>query len=107
MTLDGYGTFPTTLYLKPADPAPIQALYRAIHAQFPDYPPYRGAFGSETITPHLTIGEFKTEAERESVSLPPYQPISFPVKRLHVIAGVEREAIPWITHDVIPLGQPT
>jgi 2'-5' RNA ligase len=104
VTLDGYGYFPTALYMKPVDPTPIQALYRAVHAQFPDCLPYGGAFGSETITPHLTVGEFKTEAERRAVSPPPYEPISFTVNRLHVIAGVEHEPLPWITHDVIPLG---
>lgn len=106
VTMDGYGAFPTVIYMKPADPAPIQALYRAVHAQFPDYPPYHGAFGSDTITPHMTLGEFKTEAEREAILLPLYEPISFPVNRLHVIAGSEHAALPWITYDVIPLGQP-
>ncbi len=104
VTLDGYGHFPTTTYLKPRDPEPIKATFRAIHAAFPDYPPYRGAFGSDDITPHMTVGEFRSVAEREQVIYPPYEPITFRVRRLHLVVGVERMAIPWITHDVIPLG---
>ncbi len=107
VTLDGYGHFPTVVYLKPANPAPIKALFRKIYAAFPDYPPYRGEFGRDEITPHMTVAEFKSEAEREAVTLPTFAPISFKVRRLHLIAGVEHEPIPWITHDVIPLGGTT
>jgi len=105
LTLDGYGHFPTVTYLKPADPEPIKAIFRRIHAAFPDYPPYRGAFGGDDITPHMTVGEFKSEAERVKVVFPPYVPLTFEVRRLHLIIGVEREPIPWVTHDVIPLGK--
>ncbi len=77
VTLDGYGHFPTATYLKPVDPEPIKALFRAVHAEFPQYPPYRGAFSSDDITPHMTVGEFKTEAERQAAEFPPYAPISF------------------------------
>ena len=31
ITLDGYGHFSTTTYLKPADPTPIKAIYQRIH----------------------------------------------------------------------------
>jgi 2'-5' RNA ligase len=103
--LDGYGYFPRTTYLQPVYPSPIKALFRRIHAAFPDYPPYRGAYGSEDITPHMTVGEFATEAEREQAVFPPYAPITFRVRCLHLIVGVEHQPIPWITHDVIPLGK--
>lgn len=105
VTLDGYGHFPTTTYLKPRDPAPIKAAFQAVHAAFPDYPPYRGAHGNDDITPHMTVGEFRSEAEREAAAFPAYEPITFSVRRLHLIVGVEHEAIPWITYDVIPLGK--
>ena len=105
VTLDGYGHFPTTVYLKPRDPEPIKASFHAIHAQFPNYLPYRGAFSSDDITPHMTVGEFRSEADRERAILPTYEPITFAVRRFHLIVGVEREPIPWITHDVIPIGK--
>jgi 2'-5' RNA ligase len=105
LTLDGYGHFPTVVYLKPADPAPIKALFQRIHAMYPEYPPYRGAFGNDDITPHMTVGEFPSEIDRAKANFPPYEPITFRVNRLHLICGVEHEPIPWITHDVIPLGR--
>jgi 2'-5' RNA ligase len=105
VTLDGYGHFPTTTYLKPRDPEPIKAMFQRIHAAFPDYLPYRGAFGNDDITPHMTVGVFTSEAECEQAIYPPYEPITFQARRLHLIVGVAYEPIPWITHDVIPLGK--
>ncbi len=104
VALDGYGHFPTVIFLKPADPQPIQALFQRVHGAFPGYPPYRGTFGNDEITPHMTIAECRSEAERKAIVLPPFAPITFTVRCLHLIVGVEREPIPWITHDVIPLG---
>src|SRR5450432_2499221 len=65
VTLNGYGQFPTVVYLKPANPEPIKALFQLVHAQFPTYPPYQGMFGSDDITPHMTVGEFENEAARD------------------------------------------
>jgi hypothetical protein len=45
--------FPTTLYLVPQPSATFARLTEAIVRQFPDYPPYGGAF--DTIVPHLTV----------------------------------------------------
>ena len=104
LTLDGYGHFPTVTYLKPANPEPIKAAFRAIHAEFPDYPPYGGAFGNDDITPHMTVGEFESQAARDQAVYPTYEPITFQVSRLHVIVGVNSEPIPWICYDVIRLG---
>lgn len=104
VTLDGYGHFPTASYLKPADPEPIKALFQRIHLSFPQYAPYRGAYGADDITPHMTVGEFGSEIERAAADFPPYKPVSFRVSNLHLIVGVEQEPVPWITHDVIPLG---
>ena len=103
--LDGYGYFPRTTYLRPANPSPIKALFRRVHAAFPEYPPYGGAFGEDEITPHMTVGEFASESERQQAVFPPYAPLTFSVRCLHLIVGVEHEPLPWITHDVIPLGR--
>ena len=101
ITLNGYGHFSTTTYLKPVDSQPIQALYRKLFAAYPNYPPYRGAFGTENITPHMTVGQFGSEIERAAADFPPYDPITFRVHNVHLIVGVEHEPTPWITHDVI------
>ena len=45
--------FPTTLYLVPQPSAAFARMTEAIVRQFPDYPPYGGAF--DTIVPHLTV----------------------------------------------------
>ena len=49
------GRFPTVVYLAPDPPEPFNRLTEAIHARFPDFPPYEGAF--EVVIPHLTIVE--------------------------------------------------
>jgi 2'-5' RNA ligase len=49
------GRFPGVVYLAPEPAAPFSALTEAVHARFPGFPPYDGAF--ETVVPHLTITE--------------------------------------------------
>lgn len=103
ITLEGYGSFPTVSYMKPANPAPIQALFREIFWKFPQYPPYRGQFGNQ-LTPHVTVGEFESEAAREAAALPAYTPFTFTARRLHALIGEDGKGIPWITEAVIPFG---
>ncbi len=105
ITLRGYGQFPGVTYLQPADPTPIQAIFRAVYAAFPDYPPYEGQFGDETISPHMTVGTFADEAAQQAANFPAYEPLTFRVERLHLIYGNVREALPWLTYDVIPLAK--
>ena len=42
------------LWLAPDDPAPFVELTRLLYAEFPDHPPFGGAFAE--VVPHLTIG---------------------------------------------------
>lgn len=44
----------TVLFVEPVDPVPVIALTEAVHAAFPAYPIYGGAF--DQVVPHLTIG---------------------------------------------------
>jgi len=46
------------IFMKPANPEPIKAIFRQIYDAFPLYPPYGGAFGND-LHPHVTVGEFK------------------------------------------------
>ena len=98
--LAGYGRFAGVIYMRPADPTPIQAVGRKILAAFPDYPPYGGKFGSE-ITPHLTIAQFDPGQQPENPAN--YTPLRFEVDRLHVWYGPDDEDLPWLTYDVIHL----
>src|SRR4051794_10274025 len=58
ITLSGYDQFPGVIFMKPANPEPIKAVFRQIYDAFPLYPPYGGAFGND-LHPHVTVGEFK------------------------------------------------
>ncbi|GAB4079337.1 2'-5' RNA ligase family protein [Modestobacter muralis] len=42
------------LWLAPDDPAPFVELTERLHAEFPDHPPFGGAFPE--VVPHLTVG---------------------------------------------------
>ena len=103
ITMSGYDSFPLTAYMNPRDPAPILAVFKKIFAEFPECPPYGGSFGDE-LHPHMTVGEFRSEAEQRAAVLPTYAPLTFRADKLHVMYGIDREPLPWLTHAVIPLG---
>ncbi len=44
------------LYLRPQPDGAIRALIQAVLEAFPDYPPYRGMYGT-SVTPHLTVAQ--------------------------------------------------
>ena len=52
---DRVGRFPATAYLVPMPAGPFVDLTNAVAAEFPDYPPYRGAHAG--VIPHLTIAD--------------------------------------------------
>ncbi len=104
ITMDGYDHFPTVAFMKPADPQPLREVFRRLYAVFPECPPYRGQFGYD-IHPHMTVGEFDSEADRSAVPLPAYSPTTFRAERAHILYGIDEEALPWITYDVIPFGK--
>jgi len=104
ITLEGYGQFPGIVFMQPTNPEPIKAVFRKIYAAFPECPPYGGAFGDD-IHPHVTVGEFKTEDQQRTVSLPDYAPITFRAERLHLIYDVYDEPLLGVIHSVIPFGR--
>jgi 2'-5' RNA ligase len=103
VTLSSYDQFPGVIFMQPANPEPIKAVFKQIYDAFPLYPPYGGAFGND-LHPHVTVGEFKNEAEQRAVWLPDYAPITFRAERVHLIYGIHREPFPWLTHSVIAFG---
>jgi 2'-5' RNA ligase len=54
------------LYLRLADDERVLSLYRAIVAEFPEYPAYGGKHGEHWV-PHMAVGEFTDRAELERV----------------------------------------
>lgn len=103
VTLEGYGTFPMVGYMAVQNPEPIREVYGRIRYAFPEYMPYDGKFG-EQINPHITIAHLDGESGQLPPDLPEYAPVSFKVDRLHISYGVPQTTLPWITYDVIPLG---
>jgi len=51
--LTGLGRFDEVLYIAPRPAEPFVALTEAVHARWPQHPPYAGEF--ETVIPHVTI----------------------------------------------------
>jgi 2'-5' RNA ligase len=102
ITMRGFGQFPKTTFMAPADPAPILTVFHRIFAAFPDYPPYGGAFGDD-LHPHMTVAQFDDEDAQQHAEFPDYGSISFTVDRLHVVHGPDTLDHPWLTFDVIPL----
>lgn len=48
-------SWPDVLYLVPEPDDELRALMRALHARFPDWPPYGGIH--DEVIPHATLGE--------------------------------------------------
>jgi 2'-5' RNA ligase len=51
--LSEVGRFPDVLFIAPRPAEPFVALTEAVHARWPQHPPYRGEFAD--IVPHVTI----------------------------------------------------
>jgi 2'-5' RNA ligase len=55
-TMERIETFPpAVVYAAPEPAGPLRDCTYAIHARFPDWPPYEGAFAE--VIPHATLGE--------------------------------------------------
>lgn len=63
--IPGVGSFPGILYLAPSPAEPFIDLIRLLAGQFPDAPPYGGAF--PTIIPHLTVAHTEDAALRARI----------------------------------------
>ena len=65
-TLAEASLFPDVLYLHPEPADPFRALTRDVHAHFPEFPPYRGAYSD--IVPHLTLAQAAGANDLESIA---------------------------------------
>ena len=52
------------LWLAPDNPGPFRELTSRVHAEFPDHPPFEGAFPD--VVPHLTVGHGHPRGELEA-----------------------------------------
>jgi 2'-5' RNA ligase len=97
------GRFPGVLFLEPSPPDQFLALSQRLAMQFPDFPPYGGAFA--TPHPHLTVAQgddaVLDEADRE---LGPQLPLRADVREALVLLEVEPEHRRWEVGFHLPLG---
>lgn len=89
------------LYLAPADDTALRLLTNAAWSEFPDHPPYGGAFTD--LVPHVTIGhghpvEVLRRAEAE---IAPHLPITGTVTAVSLLA--EDDAGRWSRRARFPL----
>lgn len=95
--------FPNVVYLPPDPPEPFRRLTAALAAEFPDYPPYGGAY--ENVVPHLTVAQdvsadYYAAAEH---ALPAALPVREIVREAWLIG--HRPEQPWHTLWRLPLGE--
>jgi 2'-5' RNA ligase len=95
--------FPEVLYLAPKPAQPFAALTEAIVSEWPEHPPYEGAF--ETVMPHLTVAESEDSAvlDRISAEVEPQLPIEARVGEASLF--VEDDEGRWSEHSRLPLGR--
>ena len=91
--------WPETLYLVPDPAEPFVAMTEALVAEFPESPPYGGAF--DEIVPHLTVAHGAgDEFDGIAAELAPALPLRARVERAWLMAD---EPDGWRRHTAFPL----
>jgi len=94
LSIRGFAVFEESgvLYLRLADPERVLSLYRAIHAEFPEYSAHGGQY-DDNFTPHLTVGRFSDPAQLNKA----YNELS--VQRLYIGFDVEQVVLKYENDD--------
>jgi 2'-5' RNA ligase len=92
------------VWLAPDDPRPFSDLTARVHAEFPEHPPFEGAFRDDVV-PHLTVGhrrprEELAAAERAVRAAPPVTGTAREV----VLLAEDRPDGGWSPRAAFPLG---
>jgi 2'-5' RNA ligase len=97
------GRFPGVLFLEPSPAEPFLALTQRLATQFPDFPPYGGAFAKSHA--HLTVAQgddaVLDEAERHVL---PQLPLHVHVTEALLLVEVEPDHGRWEIGFHLPLG---
>jgi 2'-5' RNA ligase len=91
--------FPGVLYAAPEPPAPFGDLIRLLWREWPDHPPYGGAY--DTIVPHLTLIEGRPEPRSLERRLAQLLPIRAEGTEIHLVVP---DASSWQVLHRFPLG---
>jgi 2'-5' RNA ligase len=93
------------LWLAPEDDGPFLDLTRAVSAEFPECPPYGGAY--DDVVPHLTIGGRRRGSlgrlQEAEAAVAAELPVAARIDHALLIAGSDA-ADSWRTAAVLPLG---
>ncbi len=104
VSFNAISRFPNVVYLPPEPADPFRRMTAALAVEFPDYPPYEGAY--ETVIPHLTVAQdvaadYYAAAEH---ALPAALPVRHIVREAWLIGHMPEQ--PWHTLWRLPLGEP-
>jgi 2'-5' RNA ligase len=93
--------FPATTYLAPEPADPFRALTDALVAEWPEVPPYGGAY--DDVVPHLTIADdVSTDVMDEAdADVAPHLPVRTRVTEAHLFVFDGRR---WQPREAFPLG---
>ena len=95
--------FPQVLYLAPEPDEPFRLLTDAVHAAYPEHPPYEGVF--EEVVPHLTAAEGDRETLlRAEGELRPWLPIAAHAREVTLHEEVEPGSARWQARTKFGLG---
>lgn len=96
------------LWLAPDPDRPFRDLTLAVTHEFPDYPPYGGAF--DELVPHLTVGELQrgtvAQLRAAEAAVTAKLPVNARIDHALLIAGT-REPNSWRTMVTMPFGAGT
>lgn len=94
--------FPGIVYAVPVPSAPFVRLTEAVARQFPDFPPYGGAF--DEIIPHLTVAE-SADAPLDVIAAEAEAALPFHHRVTQLVVLVQGPDERWHSRWRIPLGR--
>ena len=94
--------FPSAAYLHPHPPEMLVRLTDLIMEQWPEFPPYGGAF--ETVIPHLTVADHATRDTLDSITAALATRLPIPCRATEVWLICSDEQGFWSKRDVFRLG---
>lgn len=99
VVFDRIRSFPTAVWLAPADPAPFVELTHSVHTHWPSCPPYEGRF--DQVVPHLTLAQGTDLEHLVRLDLTEELPLTGQIDAVHLYAWTQGR---WSDRESFPLG---